>query len=101
MKVLKCEFANVRKAADVVQDLKFVLEWERAELVIDPEGFPLVRYYFKNEDGEGEQRIRTLLDLDEICTEHGRDEGFDEIFDYVFHEWGRDEKGNWCLGYED
>ena len=103
MMTLKVDFTNVRKAEDVVKDLKFAFDWDQAELVIDS-GFPKVRYHFTNEDGEGEQRVRTLLDLDALCQEcsdgtNPDDTSFNERFDYVFHLWGRDENGNWFIGY--
>lgn len=97
MTMLKVGFEKVRKAADVVEDLKFALDWENAELVIE-NGKPLVRYFVRNEDGEGEQRVRTLLDLDEITNENGREDFF-ELFDYTIAVWGQDEKGDWFLGY--
>lgn len=101
MAVLKCEFKNVRKAADVVNDLKFSLEWKSANFALDCDGLPQVHYTYEGEDGEIKSEFDSLFNLDAICEEFGHGEGFNELFDYVFHMWGQDEKGNWCLGYED
>lgn len=99
MTMLKVGFEKVRRAADVVDDLKFALDWENAELVIE-NGKPFVRYFVRDDDGEGEQRVRTLLDLDAITNENGR-EDFCELFGYTISVWGQDENGNWVMGYED
>lgn len=47
-----------------------------------------------------------MLDLDAICEECSDgtcadDASFKERFDYVFYVWGKDENGNWVMGYED
>lgn len=97
MKVLKCKFEKVRKAEYVVKDLKFHFEWKNAKYALNKEGEPIVNYTTK----DGEKKTAELLYVDDIFNEYGEMETFDECFDYTFSVWGKDEKGNWCLGYED
>ena len=102
---LTVEFAKTRTAEKIVEDLKFALEWDGAEYYLS-KGQPCVRYWFTDEDGKTIQRTRTLLDLDAICEECSDgtcadDASFTERFDYVFYVWGKDENGNWVMGYED
>jgi len=98
---LRVVFDGTMSAKDVADKIADICSLEYVDVFLSGD-MPCIRFTIENDDGEKEQRTRSLMNIDDLLQECLNDpccEMFNETMGYVYSCWGKTDSGEWRFGY--